>query len=339
MTTRVGIGGWWGVGEETTFGTAVTMTKFFELAPGDESLVLEQDTIEAAHTVERVVDIADTAKGPKRVSGSLAHDVRFGGGWGVLLEHLAGNRFATTGAGPYTHVMNCGQSNTALAGKGLTVEVFRDGMRAVAADVSWVYAGVRPTSFELAMTDGALVRATWTLMGASQAFTTESTPSYSTASWMKSPSDAASPTATLKYGTDASEVAYTCKSWSLKIEQAHDEIREASAPAMVEPLTSDRLMITGSAEILFLGTGASGDPFSVAYQGKTAKSLILTLEGPTAASESLVIDMADVLLTSPPDPHGAASGAIYQTIEWKAYADGAGYPAVITLINSDTTVF
>jgi len=338
MARRVGIGGYFGLGEETTYGTPVTRTKFFELAPGDDSLMLELDTLEAAHTVERVVDIADTGKGAKRVSGSLSHDVRFGGGWGVLLEHLCGARFSTAGTTTYTHTLAVGTSGAALQGKGLSLEIFRDGILQ-GSDNSWLYVGIRPTALEFSVQDNAFARAAWTLMGSGLSYVSPSTAAYTTASWMKSPSDAATPTSTLRYGTDGSETAYTCRNWTMKLEQAHDELRNASDPAMIEPAVSDRLLLTVTAEILFQGTSTAGDAFSANYQAKTAKSLLLKLEGPTAANESFTIDMPDVLITAPPDPHASAAGAIWQTVSFKAYADGAGNPASIVLVNSDSALF
>ncbi len=339
MARRVGIGGWVGIGEESTYGTAVASSKYFELAPGDETLQLDQEQLTAAHTVERAVDVADVVKGKRAVSGGLNMDLRFGGGWGVLLEHLAGNRFSTSGtSSPYTHSLAVGDSNAALNGKGLTLEIDRDGILG-SSDKTWQYAGIRPTAVEFTVEDNAIMRASWTLMGKDAAYITATTPSYASDNWVKSPSDAASPTASFRFGTDSSETTYTCRRWSVKIEQPHAEIRSVQSATMEEPTLGDRIKVTGSAEVLFQGTSTAGDAFTTAYRAKTAKSLLLMLEGPTASDESILFDMGDVLITAASDPHASDTGALYQTIEFEAYSDGAANPLDITLVNGDSAIF
>jgi len=335
---RVGIGGFIGWGEESSFGSATSASHYLQIAPGDETFQLDQEFLEASHTVERGVDTADVVKGMKAVSGTWSHDLRYGGGWGLLLEHLLFDESADAGAGPYTHTLSVGDYASGMAGKGLSFIVARDGLLVSGSDVADRYYGCRPTACTITCEDNAIARAEWTLIGAGHDTLAIPTPSYPTDNFIKAPSDASSPTAGFKYGTDASEDTYPCRRWSVTISQGWDPVRVLQAPEMSEPTLAGRLEVTISAEVLFQGTGASGDAFTTNYRAGTPKSLILTLEGPTAASESLVLDFPNVRLTSPPDPHMTETGAIYQSLEFKAYRSGATMEGTMTLTNSDATI-
>jgi len=339
MSNRVGIGAFAGVGEESAFATAVAASKYFELGPGDDKLVLEKAVIESPIITERGVDIANALPGAETVSGSLALQLRYGGGWGIFYEHLLGNRFTDSGTGPYTHSLSVGGTNAALVGKGLSVIVNRDGLLAAGADKAYRYFGCRPTAIELTAEYGAIAKLDITLMGAGADFLTMPTASFSSTGWVQSPSQASSPTSVIQFGTDGSEAAYVARKASVKIEQPHEEVRDLADVTMAEPGISDMLAMTGSFEVRFDGTGASGDPFTTVYRTQTAKSLLITLDGATPASESLLFDCPDVLITSASEPHADAAGVLWQTVEWKAYRDGSANEATLTVINADATIF
>ncbi len=335
---RVGIGGFIGWAEESTFGTAAAAANYLQIAPGDETFQLDQEFIEGSHTNERGVDTADVVKGMSAVSGTWAHDLRYGGGWGLLLEHLIADEVLTAGASPYTHDFDVGVYASGMAGKGISFTVARDGLLVGGSDVADRYIGCRPTAVTITCEDNAIARAEWTIIGASAGTVAIPTPTFPTDNYMKAPSDAGSPTAGFKYGTDTSEDTYPCRRWSLTISQPWDPVRAVQAAAMSEPTLGGRIEVTGSCEVLFQGTGASGDTFTTNYRAGTAASMILTLEGPTAANESLVIDMPTVRITSPPDAHMSETGAVWQTVEFKAYRSGSGHEADITLTNSDAAL-
>lgn len=338
MSNRVGIGAFAGVGEESTFATAVAAAKYFELAPGDDKLVLEKAAIESAVISERGVDIANALPGAETVSGSLAFQLRYGGGWGIFYEHLLGNRFTTTGTGPYTHTITIGGTNSALSGKGLSIVVNRDGLLAAGSDKAYRYFGCRPTAIELTAEYGSIAKLETTIMGAGADYLTMPTASFSSTGWVQSPSVNSAPTSVIKFGTDGSESSYVARKASVKIEQAHEEVRDLAAVAMKEPGISDLIQVTGSFEVRFDGTGASGDPFTVAYRAQTGKSLLVTLDGASSA-ETLQFDLPDVLITSASEPHADAAGVLWQTIEWKAYRDGSATEGSIAVVNADTSIF
>lgn len=332
---RVGIGGFIGWAEESTFGTAVAAANYLQIAPGDETLQFDQGFIEGAHTAERGVDVADVVKGMGAVSGTWGHDLRYGGGWGLLLEHLIADEVLTAGASPYTHNFDVGVYASGMAGKGLSFVINRDGLLA-SSDQAARYYGCRPTAVTFTCEDNGICRAEWTLIGIGADYVAMPTPTYPTANYIKAPSDAASPTAGFSFDGDT----YPCRRWSLTIAQPWDPVRTVQAAAGKEPTLGGRIEVTGSFEILAQGTGTAGasDNPTTNFRAGTDGPLVLTLEGPTAASESLVFNAPDVRVVAPPEVHMSETGAIWQTVEFKAYRNGAAHELDITLTNSDTTL-
>lgn len=339
--SRIGIEGWAGWGEESPFGTGVVPTHFLPIEPGDDQVTAEHERILIETIGERGIDVAEVLKGPQRVPpGTYGHKLKFGGGWPMWLSHLLRRVATTTGVGPYTHAFDVGLTSSSLAGKGMSLQLFKDGLLA-SSDKDWRYFGLRPTSVEFSGENGQNVRVEWGFMGKGLEFVTHASESYPTDNYAKGPSDAASPTAAFQFGADASEVAYTIRNWSVKIEQPHAEIRDYHDPQMLEPLPSGLIMVTWRAEVLFPGTGAGsdGDVFTSAYRNKTVRSALFTLEGPTPANESLVFDFPYSIITTPPDPAIGDPGPIYQTIEGRAFRSGANNEGTITLINSDSSAY
>lgn len=337
MTRRVGIGAHIGWAEESTYGTAVAVANHLPLQDGDESLTHELDRLESAAMATRGVDVDDVAKGAYRVAGTWGHDLRIGGGSLLLLEHLVGNRFVTTGTTNYNHALSVGANNTALAGKGLTMVVDRDGLLA-SSDNAYQFTGVRPTSWDFSQELGAFARSEWNLLGKAGAFVAQPTPTFPTDEYVKSPSDAAAPTATVKFGTDASEVAFSARSVKVKIAQVWESIYDLANPGMLEPALGGLIEVTFELVTLYKGSSTAGDAWTSAYRAQTPKSLLLNFDGSTATTKGLWFDMPNVLLTAPPEVHQDSKGALWQTIAGKAFRDGATMECAITLKNQDSTI-
>ena len=205
--SRIGIGSWAGWGEETTYGTGVAPAHFLPLEAGDDQLTAEHERVLVESIGERGVDLAEVLKVPRRVpSGTYGHRLRFGGGWPMFLSHLLRRAATTTGVGPYVHSWDVGNVSSSLGGKGISLTLFKDGLLA-SGDKDWRYFGIRPTAVEFTFEQGQAARAEWTLLGAGLEFVAHSTESYPTDSYVKGPSDAATPTPAFKFGADGSETA------------------------------------------------------------------------------------------------------------------------------------
>ena len=336
MARRVGIGAHIGWAEESTYGTAVTAANHAQLAEGDETLTEELDRIEFGGMATRGLDKDDIAKGHKRVLGPWGHDVRVGGGWGLLLEHLAGNRWATAGTTNYTHTMSLGATNSALQGKGLTMVVDRDGILG-SSDNAYQFEGVRPTALELSLELGQLMRAEWTLMGEAAGFVSQPSPTFPTDEFIKSPSDATSPTAAVQYGADSSETDYVVRSVKLRVAQAWEPIYDLPAAEMLEPTLGGMIEVTGEFVALYQGASTAGDAFTADYRAQTVRSLLLNFDGSTA-NHGLWADMANVVITDKPEVHPDTRGALWQTVPFKCLRDGATVECDLTLKNQDSAI-
>lgn len=336
--TRVGIGSFIGWGEQSAYNTGVASTKFAKLKAGDEDFGFEEEVLRSGQFTDMAMKTGDFAPGAIRVNRTYGYDLRFGGGWGVHLEHACQNRFTTTGASdPYTHTLEIGNHNTALSGKALSFVVFKDGIRGVAADRAFRYFGCRPTSAEFTFEPG-IARVQYEILGANLEFITKETPSYTTEPLIVAPSSGSPSAKSLKFGTDGSEVEYTCRKMSIKIEFPHAEERDLHKAIMEEPLPSEGIKITGSAEVRYPGAGTDGGAFHQAYLGKDFNSLVFALQG-SSADKSIEFDFHNALIVAPVGPNVGTAGALYQTLEFEGAADSSNPACTMTLKNGDSAIF
>ena len=257
-------------------------------------------------------------------------DLRYGGGQGktfaMMLSHLLQESAATAGSDPYTHTWDFDYSS-GLQAKGLTIGVYRDGdIGSKATDDLRQLLGCRPTAVTLSFEENAIVRADWTIIGKTAAFTSGSslTPAFGTGDFLKLPSPAASPTAFCQVDWNRSDpdtpsrAAVNCRSGSLTIEQPSYEERSLQSPSASGYHYEDRLNITGSLELEFQGTGTTGDDVSNAFVDQELAAVLLTLEGSTAANATLALNLHSCLATASGEPHANEVGTIYQNFEFKA---------------------
>lgn len=145
-----------GIVAETTYGTYVAPTRFFEFV--SETVSLERERIEsvglgAGRRVQR-----RWAAGVQRVTG----DIEMEGaaqGFGLWWSHILGG-VATTGTNPYTHTFTPGD----LTGKSLTVQIGRPDIGGTVRAFS--YLGCKVATAELAATVNEYARLTVSLYGA-----------------------------------------------------------------------------------------------------------------------------------------------------------------------------
>lgn len=119
MATGSGISGQLGLKAETTWGTAVTVDRFYELLGETIGYDIARIESEGIRSGQRVIRSDDWGAGTKRVAGGIELELTTKN-MALLFKHALGS-VATTGAGPYTHTCTPGD----MTGLGLTVQVGR----------------------------------------------------------------------------------------------------------------------------------------------------------------------------------------------------------------------
>ena len=158
MTVGTGIGGQVGFAEESTYGTAVTVTKFVEVDEWTMKKVpnwMRSSGVRAGQLMQRS---EDALIGTADVSGGLVMDLT-AKNVAMLFEHALGGTAVTTGAGPYTHTMSPGDK----LGKSLTMQ---GGLPDVGGTVRpFTASGVKVQGFELSWSRDEWLKLTLDLLG------------------------------------------------------------------------------------------------------------------------------------------------------------------------------
>lgn len=160
MATGAGIAGQLGLAAESTWGTPVTVTRFYELISESISYEIARIESEGIRSEQRVIRSDDWTPGTKRVSGSVELELSTKNMALVFVHALGG--LSTSGAGPYTHTI----TPATLTGKGLTVQVGRPSSDGTVQP--FTFDGVKITAWELAFELDQIVKLTLELVGQDQ---------------------------------------------------------------------------------------------------------------------------------------------------------------------------
>jgi hypothetical protein len=155
-----GISGQFGLKEETTWGTAVTVDRFYELLSESIGYEIDRMESEAIRSDQRVIRSDDWGAGTKRVSGPFKIELSTKN-IALLMKHALGT-VNTTGAGPYTHTCTPGS----LTGKGLTIQAGRPSSDGTVNPFTWN--GCKIVSWELSFELGKHVTLTINVVGKDQ---------------------------------------------------------------------------------------------------------------------------------------------------------------------------
>lgn len=148
MALTSGLAGQFGFAAETTYGTAVTVSRFVPLV--DESLQTEIERLESSGIIAgaRVLRSQQWSPGLRRSEGDIGLEV-YDRSIGLLLTNMLGS-VTTTGSDPYTHTFTPGD----LEGDSLTVQFGRPNRNGTV--VPFTYAGTKVQSWELAVNTGEI---------------------------------------------------------------------------------------------------------------------------------------------------------------------------------------
>lgn len=170
MAQGFGFNHWIGIGEEVTWGTAVSRTKWFEVL--DDSLELKQSVMPKSSL--RLVSQARRLQGHQSVEGSLKFQLGFEG-YEKVLKHAMGALAAVSGAGPYTHAYT-------LAGAlpvGLTIESTH-ATDDIGGSNAFLFEGCKINKLTLAQDEEDFLLATADIVGETKALAAKSTPTFPT---------------------------------------------------------------------------------------------------------------------------------------------------------------
>lgn len=165
-TPSYGANAWAGIGEESTWGTAVARTKFFEIL--SSSLKVEQNT--GFSRVTRGLDPQRRFIARQRAVGDLTTEVMYDG-YLKLLKHLTGNTVsaAITAGQSYRHQF----ARAAALPAGLSVEVNSD-------QQNYLFEGCKINQCVFKFETEELASAIWSVVGETGTVQSASTPTFPT---------------------------------------------------------------------------------------------------------------------------------------------------------------
>tara|TARA_R110000824_G_scaffold82382_6_gene206492 strand:- start:527 stop:1597 length:1071 start_codon:yes stop_codon:yes gene_type:complete len=340
-----------GFAEETPYGTAASsISHNLDPRGGMESLQGEVDHIVPESLSFRGNDSAQFVAGMRRASGSVTHDLRFGGGWMMFLSHLTGHKYATTGvSSPYSHAIPLGMdlstSDSQPQSRGVTFLVDREGDNAASSSKAWLYSGMKPTACDFTFEQGSIANASWEFTGSDVAtIARPASVALATVPYIAHPSAGGGTLVkSVRFGVDGSEVGYDVRSMSLHLEQPVAERRTIEGATPLVPVPGGNFIASGSFEIEAPDNAVAGtfDVFTDLYRSAGTNSLLMTVEGAVisgSTNHSLSFDFPKVRVTNVGEPQVADSGLILRTVEWEAAYSGVAATGVgsCTLVTSDT---
>lgn len=227
---------YFGIGQETTYGTAVAPTRFFEAL--SESVEKKMD-FESVETI-RAYSPVDLALLKYRVEGDVEVLANYDG-IGLVLKHLLGSGETASTTTPYTWTFptSAGVPSTDKVGLGLTLRVRRSDA------LYWNYAGAKITGMRHSFGTDQSSRMNFSFLAKTESTSTTSTASiaYSTLRPMK-PSHV-----TVKFDGGAELAA---RSATIEVQDPHDQpFGLGSTTFVAEPDRSGVRKVTGSVEVLY----------------------------------------------------------------------------------------
>lgn len=312
MTTGSGLAAQVGYAAESTYGTAVTVTRFLPFR--SESIA---DTYERA-IADDIVAGAQTQRsdqvraGNKSISGSLGYYL-FNRGQAMLFTQALGAN-STTGAGPYTHAATPG----ALAGDSMTVQVGRPDVGGTVR--AFTYSGVKVSRLGIAVTAGEY--ATLDVDVIAQDVTTAT--ALATASY---------PASLSRYHADDLSVtiggsAVCVRNLSLDITNALDDGRRCVGSNLIkEPTRNDHLEVSGSMEIEWTDLTHYNR-----VSGLTTAALVVAF---SKSPDSLTFTMATARFDNASQPV-AGRGVVYQTLDFMSAGTSDANTLTVSTVNADS---
>jgi len=277
---------------ETTYGQAVTVTRFYPFV--EESLSQEIERLESAGIIagQRVLRSFQWNPDVVRITGDIGMEL-FQQQTGLLFEHMLGSITSSTAGGVATHTATPGS----LDGKSLTIQVGKPGTAGTVHP--FTYAGVKIQSWELAIETGEIVTLGLTCYGKSE--TTGVT--LATASY---PSDIR-PFRYDQGGVSISATSFCVRALTLQGENPMDTERFCIGTSTVdEPLENDTRNYSGTATLEFRDLtmyqrflGTTEYPVVLTLSASATAQTIITMNARFDGASPNVTDKGLVMIETP----------------------------------------
>lgn len=345
MATGTGLDSQIGIAAETTVGTGVTVTRFFEFAKGGLKYTpgfVEPATLTAGQKFQRSSRVT---RSRITVSGDLELP------WasremGLLVKHMLGSTGTAVQIGATTAYRQI-HTPVGKLGLGLTIQQGRpEPSSGTVQPFTW--RGCKITEWEFSLSDNDVAQLKVSIDGMDETLATAlATASYPTANLF---SGFGSGAVTLKLGGTPSTgsgllsvsggvaVATVVNSISVKgtTPMATERYGLGNAGVKSEPLENDIPTITGTLKAEF----SKAELYDV-FKAGTAVALELVLTGSaigvSGEDDTLSIICPDVIFKEAP-PMVDGPGIVAMDITWQAYYDGTNAVIQVMLISADTAI-
>lgn len=262
-----------GYAEETTYGTAVTVTRFIPIV--DESLTQDIARLESEGIIAgaRLIRSEQWAPGRRSVGGDVGHE------WmqqnmALLFKHMLGTITSSATAGIGTHTATPGP----LTGLGLTVQVGKPMVGGLV--VPFTYAGCKVQSWALAVKAGEIATLGLTLLSKTET----NGVALAAASF---PAGAARPFTYVQGGVSISGSSVCVRELEISCENNLSDERECIGQDTIdEPLEMDRREITGTATMEFQTTQQY-----VNFLNGTEVPLVLSMSAAASAQATVTMNV------------------------------------------------
>jgi len=312
MATYLGRNSAVGLGEESTWGTAVSRTAF---RPLNSSSLLRQATF-----VPRPDLKSDSGSAMRR--GHYQSEESMTGTFevaatydniGMILKHALGTA-ASSGSGPYTHTYTL----AAAPPTGLTIEVVRG-----TSTKSEVFEGCKISSMTMSVNAGECMMVSCDIIGqTSAARGSAGTPSYSAQEHLIEASHAGQ----LSFNS----VNYDLSSFTLTVNNSLDRRQLLGSVETSEPLRTDFMSVELSFEI------EAVDTLYTALLANTQGDAVVTFTHPTVSNRSMAFTIQNFYLNAVTDEISDA-GIVTASCSGVGESDGTDEGLQIVSVNSNSS--
>ena len=321
MTVTAGVGSFVAIGEESTWGTPATRTRFFPLLSSGDNLGAEVSRMDSEDMIDIAFDNALVYEGRHMVRGSIEIEAQYEGQL-FLLKHAFHHTPTPTGGGPYTWTFTPQHTSTVL-GLGLSIEVLRGGAQAN----SMLYQGCKITKFTFTTQENGISKINMEFIGERVTSITKTAIGTMGVSRIRTPTQQSSQYCVIN------SVNRICRGVTFSYDRKFETRFEGTSRYTLEPFPSAKPEATISLELEFEDHNEFSDFLAVSQ-----RAIDVIIEGsPTTAKLTIAATLA--ILQDGGVPFTNSFGIITWNPTWKLYAN----PGVIreftwTLLTNEATI-
>lgn len=320
MAIRSGLAAQLGLGVESTWGTSVTPTRFYEFNEEGFSLSIERLASEGLRAGNRVLRSDRYAVGQKAVEGSITMDMTAENS-ALLFKHGLGAVTSTNTSGSvYTHTCTLADPYSL----GLTVEVGRPGNDGTVR--AFTYAGAKISEFSLSNAVNELLSGEFSFVAKDEATGSVTTASYPASQELLSFSGAT---------ISLAGSSFECKDFSVSVNNGLDAERYILGSQTInQPVAASMTEITGEVTAEFKDLTAYNRFVNASHAAIVAKWEGSSITGTYKRKIEVSIPVARF---DGATPNVGGPEILDQQLSFVGLYDGSQEPITITVVNTDTS--